>query len=157
MDEEKDTLILIMDDIEVTPRRAVIGSKTYEISTIKSVSLEEKNISPIAGKAVLIISFVLLILGILFCLATFAIRFVRMPDLFSDWPRLSVHFLFADIGLLLMILWSIGFEAIQPTYMVQIETGFVKITILESKDKNYIQRIIKAIDDAIACRAVERQ
>lgn len=157
MDEERETLILKMDDIIVTPSKAVIGPKTYEISTIKSVSLEEKNIRPVKGKAVLIISFVSLILGILFCLATFAIRFVRMPDLFSDWPSINVHFLFAGIGLLLMTLWSIGFEVIQPTYMVQIETGFVKITILESKDKNYIQRIIKAIDDAIARRAVERQ
>lgn len=56
-----------------------------------------------------------------------------------------------------MTLWSKGFEAILPPYMVQIETGFVKITILESKDKNYIQGIIKAIDDASARGTVERQ
>lgn len=150
MVEEKENLLLKMGDIKITPSRAVIGPKTYAISTIKSVSLEQKNINPVAKKAVWILSFASLILGILFCLATFAIRFVRMPDLLYDWPRINMHFLLATIGLLLITLWSIGFEAIQPTYMLQINTEAGKFAILESKDKDYIKKVFNAINEAVA-------
>lgn len=150
MVEEKENLLIKMDDIKVTRSTAVIGPKTYAISTIKSVSLEQKKISPVAKKAVWILSFVSLILGILFCLATFAIRFVRLPDLFSDWPRINVHFLLAGVALLLLTLWSIGFEAIQPTYLLQINTELGKFAILESKDKDYIKKVVNAINEAVA-------
>jgi len=106
--------------------------------------------SPGRGNAVRIVSFLSLLLGILFCMATFAIRFIQMPELFSDWPRINLHFLFAGIGLLLMTLWSIGFEAIQPTYMAQIVTEAGRFTVLESKDNAHIKRVVKAIKEAIA-------
>jgi hypothetical protein len=73
-----------------------------------------------------------------------------MPEFFSDWPRINLHFLFAGIGLLLMTLWSIGFEAIQPTYMIQIDTEAGTFTVLESKDKSHLKRVVKAIHQATA-------
>jgi hypothetical protein len=73
-----------------------------------------------------------------------------VPDFFSDWPRINLHFLFAGIGLLLMTLWSIGFEAIQPTYMLQIDTEAGTFIVLESKDKSHIKRVVKAVNEAIA-------
>lgn len=152
MDRERETIILKTDDIEVTPRKVVIGSKAYEISTIKSVNLEERNMSHGRGNAVRIVSFLSLLLGMLFCLTTFAIRFIQMPEFFSDWPRINLHFLFAGIGLLLMTLWSIGFEAIQPTYMVQIDTEAGTFTVLESKEKAHLTRVVKAINEAISRR-----
>jgi hypothetical protein len=150
MDKERETIILKTDDIEVTPRQVAIGSKTYDISQIKSVTLNERTMSPSRGIAVRIASFLSLLLGIFFCLATFAIRFIQMPEFVSDWPRINLHFLFAGIGLLLMTLWSIGLEAIQPTYSVQIVTEAETFTILESKEKVHIKRVVKAINEAIA-------
>jgi hypothetical protein len=152
MDRERETIILKTDNIEVTTRKVVIGSKAYEISTIKSVNLDERSMSLSRGNVVRIVSFLSLLMGILFCLATFAIRFIQMPEFFSDWPRINLHFLFAGIGLLLMTLWSIGFEAIQPTYMLQIDTEAGTFTALESKDKVHIKRVVKAINEAIARR-----
>jgi hypothetical protein len=150
MDKERETIILKTDDIEVTPRTVVIGSKNYDISTIKSVNLDERIMSRGRSNAVRIVSFLSLLLGIFFCLATFTIRFIQMPEFFSDWPRINLHFLFAGIGLLLMTLWSIGFEAIQPTYMIQIDTEAGTFTVLESKDKSHLKRVVKAIHQAIA-------
>ena len=150
MDRKRETILRRTDDIEVTPRKVIIGSKTYEVSTIKSVNLDERNMSPSRGNAVRIVSFLSLLLGILFCLATFAIRFIQMPEFFSDWTRINLHFLFAGIGLLLMTLWSIGFEALQPTYMIQIDTEAGTFTVLESKDKSHRKRVVKTINQAIA-------
>jgi len=150
MDKERETIILKTDDLEITPRKVVVGSKTYDISTVKSVNLDERNMSPGRGNAVRIVSFLSLLLGIFFCLATFAVRLIQMPEFLSDWPRINLHFLFAGIGLFLMTLWSIGLEAIQPTYMVQIDTETGTFTVLESKDKSHLRRVVKAISEAIA-------
>jgi len=152
MEDLRETIILKVNDINITNIRAVIGAKTYEISTITSVSLEEKNLSPAVGKAVVIVSFVFLVIGFLSCLAALSSRFIHRIEYFSEWPRINVHFLFAALGLLFIFLWSIGFESDKPTYMVQIETPSGKTNILESKDKDYMQRIINAITDAIARR-----
>jgi hypothetical protein len=54
-----------------------------------------------------------------------------MIEFLSEWPRIYVHFLLAVLGLLLILLWSIGFESDKPTCMIQIETTSGKITILE--------------------------
>jgi hypothetical protein len=57
MDREREKIILKTEDIEVTPREVVIGSKAYEISTIESVNLDERNMGPGRGNAVRIVSF----------------------------------------------------------------------------------------------------
>jgi len=56
MDNVCETIILEMDNIRITNVRAFIGWKTYEIADIMSASLAEKNPSPAAGEAHLIVS-----------------------------------------------------------------------------------------------------
>jgi hypothetical protein len=154
MGELRETVILGVNEIKITNARAVIGANTYEMSTIISVSLEEKNLSPVVGTAVVIVSLISLVIGFLSCLAALSISFVRMIMIgyLSDWPRINVHFLFAVLGLLFIYLWSIGWEADKPTYIIQIETASGKSKVLETRDKDYLQRIINAINDAIAPR-----
>ena len=153
MENLRETIILKVNDIRISNLRAVIGAKTYAVSNITSVSLEEKDLSPAVGKAVVIVSLISLVIGFLSCLAALSIPLVRMSMIgyLLDWPRINVHFLFADLGLLFIYLWSMGWEADKPTYIVQIETASGKSKILEAKDKDYLQRIIDAINDAIAC------
>ena len=150
MDDVRETIILETDNIRITNIRAFIGWKTYEIANIMSASWGEKNLSPAAGKAVLML--ISLVIGILSCLAALSIRFVSMMQDFSDWPRINVHFLFAVLGLLFIYLGSIGWNSDKPTYIVQIETASGTSKILEAKDKEYVEKIIKAINEAIARR-----
>jgi hypothetical protein len=150
MDDVSETIILETDNIRITNRKVMVGLKTYEISKIRSVSLEEKNLSSVAGKTLVIISLITFVIGILSCLAALSIRFISIIQDFADWPRINVHFLFAVLGLLFIYLGSIGWESDKPTYIVQIETASGTIEILEAKDKGYVERIIKAINDATA-------
>src|SRR5688572_32822799 len=100
MSDGSETIILATDNIRITNRKAIIESKTYEISKIMSVSLEEKNLSSVAGKTLVIIAFFSFVIGVLSCLAALSIRFISLIQDFSDWPRINVHFLFAVLGLL---------------------------------------------------------
>jgi uncharacterized integral membrane protein len=150
MNGVRETIILEMDNIRITNIRAFIGWKTYELADIRSVSLTEKNGSPTAGKASMIVSLICLVIGILSCVAALSIRFISITQDFSGLPQIIVHLLFAVIGLIFIYLGSIGWESDKPTYIVQIETPSGTSRALETKDKKYVERIIKAINDAIA-------
>lgn len=150
MDQVHETIILEMENVRITNVRAFIGWKTYEIADIRSVSLTEMNQSPVSSKALVAISLVSLVIGILFCVAVLSIPFITMLQEFSGLPRINAHLLFAAIGLLFIYLGSTGWDSDKPTYIVQMETAFGTSTALKTKDKGYVERIIKAINDAIA-------
>jgi hypothetical protein len=150
MDDLRETIILETDNIRITDRRAFIGWKTYEIEDIISVNLVEKKLNRAAGKALVIASLISLVIGILSCLAALYIPFISMMEEYSGLPRINMHFLFAVLGLLFIYLGSIGWESDKPTHIVQIEIPSGKSRALETKDKEYVERIIKAINDAIA-------
>jgi hypothetical protein len=152
MDDVSETIILETDNTRITNRKVIVGWKTSEISKIMSVSLEKKHPSSVGGKTLVSISLISFVIGILSCLAALSIRFISMIQGFSDWPRINVHFLFAILGLLFIYLGSIGWDSDKPTYIVQIETTSRTSKILEAKDKDYVERIIKAINEAIARR-----
>lgn len=152
MDNIHETIILETDNVRITDVRAFIGWKTYEIADIMSASLTEKNPSPAAGKARLIVSLLALVIGILSCVAALSIRFIAMIGTFWGWPQINLHFLFAVLGLLFISLWSIGWESHKSTYIVEIETASGKSQIFGSKDKDHVQKVALAINNAVARR-----
>jgi hypothetical protein len=94
MDGVREAIILEMDNLRITNKRAFIGLKTYEITDISSVSLAERNRSPAADKVFVILSLLCLVIGILSCVAALSIRFVSITQDFFGWPRINVHLLF---------------------------------------------------------------
>lgn len=152
MDDLRETIMLETDNIRITDRRAFIGWRTYEIADIRSVSFDERNLSPASRKAIIIVSLLCLVIGILSCLAALSTHVIGIVVDLWGWPRINVHFLFAVLGLLFIYLWSIGWESHKPLYLLQIETASGKSKILEAKDKDYIQRIINAINQAVSLR-----
>lgn len=152
MNDVHGTILFESDNIRITTRKVLIGLKTYDIADVKSVSMAEKNLSPAAGRTLVITSLLALVIGILSCLAALSIPFIRMMEEFSGLPPINVHFLFAVLGLLLIYLGSIGRESEKPTYTVQIETASGRSRILASKDKALIQKVIRAMDQALARR-----
>jgi len=96
--------------------------------------------------------FTLLVIGILSCVAALSIRFIAMIGNFWGWPQINLHFLFAVLGLLFIYLWSIGWESHKSTYIVEIETASGKSQILGSKDKDHMQKVALAINNAVARR-----
>ena len=98
MDQVPETIILEMENTRITNIRAFIGWKSYEIADIRSVSLAERDLRPAAGKALVIVSLLCLVIGILSCVAALSIRVISITQDFSGLPRIIVHFLFAVIG-----------------------------------------------------------
>lgn len=152
MNDVRETILFESDNIRITTRKVLIGLKTYEIADVMSVSLAEENLSPAAGRTLVIASLLALVIGILSCLAALSIPFISMLEEFSGLPPINVHFLLAVLGLLLIYLGSIGRESEKPTYTVQIKTASGRSRILASKDKALIQKVIWAIDQALARR-----
>jgi hypothetical protein len=144
VNDARETIILETDNIRITDRRAFIGWRVYEIAEIRSVSFDKRNLSPA--------SLLCLVIGILFCLAALSIHIVGIVEDLWRWTRMNVHFLFAVLGLLFICLWSIGWESDKPTYRVHIETASGKSKILETKDKDHIQKVVLAINNAVARR-----
>ena len=132
MNAVHETILLELDNIRITTRKVLIGSKTYEVADVMSVSLTEQNLSPAAGRTLVIASLLALVIGILSCLAALSIPFINMLEEFTGLPRINVHFLFAVLGLLLIYLGSIGRESEKPTYTIQIETASGRSSILAS-------------------------
>jgi hypothetical protein len=156
METVHETIILEADNVRITNLRAFIGWKTYEISRIVSVRLEQQDLNPAAGKIKVIISFISLIFGMLLCSGAMSIRLVSMIENYWYWPRINVYFMFAVLGLLFVYLWSITWEADKPTYIVQIETTSGISKPLKVKEKVKAEKIISAINYAIAYRADQK-
>jgi hypothetical protein len=155
MDQVRETIILEMENTRITNIRAFIGWKSYEIADIRSVDLAEKNLGAAARKPLVIVSLLCIVIGILFCVAASSIRFISITQDFFGLPRIIMHLLFAVIGLIFIYLGSTGWESDKPTYIVQIETSSGRSRALETKDKEYAERIINAIDDAVIRRMNE--
>jgi hypothetical protein len=155
MNDVSETILFESDNTTITTRKVLIELKTSEIADILSVSLAEKNLGAAAGKTVVIISLMAVVIGILSCPAALSIRFISVMEQFSGLPRINIHFLFAVLGLLLIYLGSIGWEPEKPMYTVQIETASGRSRILETQDKALIQKVIRAINQALARRQEE--
>jgi hypothetical protein len=108
MNDVSETILFESDNTTITTRKVLIGLKTSEIADILSVSLAEKNLGAAAGKTVVIISLMAVVIGILSCPAALSIRFISVMEQFSGLPRINIHFLFAVLSFLLIYLGSIG-------------------------------------------------
>jgi hypothetical protein len=141
VNDAREIIILESDNIRITNRKAFIGWRTYEIADMRSVSLDERNLSPTSRKAVFIVSLLCLVIGILSCLASLSVRVIGIVEELWGWTGINVHFLFAVLALLFIYFWSVGWDSDKPTYIVQIETPSGKSKILEAKDNDYIQEL----------------
>ena len=98
MNDARETIILETDNIRITNRRAFIGWRAYEIAEIRSVSFDERNLSPTFRKAVMIVSLLCLVIGILSCLAALSIPLIGIVEEMWGWPRINVHFYLQFLG-----------------------------------------------------------
>jgi hypothetical protein len=113
--------------ITVTSTRAVLGSKTYAMANITSVSLGENQQAAGCGCA-------LLVVGIFFALGLFS----------ADT---------AVIGLIGLAMLAIGVVLMkQKSYVVRIGSASGEANALDNKDRAYIQAIVEAVNQAIIDR-----
>lgn len=111
------------NSVTVTQSRYVTHSKTYAMRNISSVHIFE--IIKSKNKA--------------FFMALFGVIFLFSKDVF--W-----------VGLIIIALGIWWFVSIKNEYAVRISTNSGEANSIISKDRNYIQKIVNALNDAIVHR-----
>lgn len=131
MSNGSETTILQEGLVKITNLRTVIGTITYSMSDIKSVNLtkQAKSWRPL----------LLAIGGILLVL-------------WSILDQTGYYTEFFNIGILLIIVGIALFIAAKPTYAIQIGSAAGKTSILSSTNMSFIQKIVNAMNSAIARR-----
>jgi cbb3-type cytochrome oxidase subunit 1 len=125
--------ILKEKDVKITNERAIIGTKTYAISEVTSVSMdvnEPKLFLPI---------FFIVIAGV--CSVLIALSDMR------EYSEFLTTSLYLGIAGLLFFIFS------QKTkYSVRIRSASGELKVLETFDKEHVERIVKALNEAIVQR-----
>src|SRR5688500_18541288 len=133
MNDVTEFKILKEKDVKITNLRAMIGTKSYDISEITSVKMdvnEPKLFLPI---------FVIVLAAV--CSVLVALSDMRE---YSEFLTTSMYL---GIAGLLFFLFS------QKTkYSVRIRSASGEIKVLEAVDRGHVERIVKAMNAAIAQR-----
>ena len=130
MTETIETSILEEGNVKITNLRAIIGTKTYAMSNVTSVSLGKKKESNTP-------------LGLIILGAAMGISgLFTLPD----------TLVCVGIGGVLAVMGVFGALNSKPTYMVRIGSASGESNILESTDLEQISRIVAAMNDAIVRR-----
>jgi len=125
--------ILKEKNVKITNLRAIIGTKTYAISDITSVSMdvnEPKLFLPV---------FFIVIAGV--CSVLIAVSDMRE---YSEFLTTSLYLGIA--GLVFFILSQ------KTKYSIRIKSASGEFKVLEAFDRNYVERIVKALNEAIVQR-----
>lgn len=132
MNELYETTILQEGLVRITNRRTLIGTQTYSMSDIKSVTVTRRarDVRPIW----------LVLVGILLLL-------------WSIIDRTGYYRDFFNLGILLSVTGIVLVVMAKPSYVIQIRTASGIRDILGSTDPAFIQRIVGAMNDGISGRA----
>jgi hypothetical protein len=133
MKDGSEITILKEGAVKITNLRAIIGTKTYAISNVTSVNM--RIIEP------------KMFLPVLFMVNMGICSVLIASSNMEEYARyLQTGLYLAITGILLMLISS------KTKYRVHIiiETG--ELRILDANDREYVERIVKAMNDAIALR-----
>ena len=123
--------ILKMGSVRITNLRAIFGPKSYELSNITaaSVKVDEPSL------------FLPVFFGVMLGVSAYLVALTNMRE----------YRLYLQVGLFLVIAAIILFIISRKTkYEVQIKNPLSEITVLETYDGNYAERVVKAVNETIA-------
>lgn len=127
-DTPNEQVVFEEGEVKITNRRAVIGSKTYAMSNITSVSMGKQEASGCVPFGLMVISVPFLLVG------------------FANGPER----LWVIVGIVALGLGVLIFRGNKPTFVVQIGSSSGEMKALTSPDRARIERIVTAMNDAIA-------
>lgn len=134
MNDVRETIILEEGDVKITSERAIVGTKTYAISDIISVSI--KRDSSMVGCLIIALISGAFLLGLL--------------SMGGGSGYRVTAFIFLGSAAVVALL-------AQPNYIVQIRSIAGSTDILHSMDQDYLQRVVQAINDALAYKSTDHR
>lgn len=133
MQDISEIILLKKGNIKITNLRAIIGTKAYAMSNIDSVRVQVNE-----PKLFLPVFFMVLVAV---CLGLIALADLQE---FSSFLRTG---LYISIAAFLLFLLS------QKTkYSVRVRSSVSELDILEANDRDHIERIVRAMNEAIILR-----
>jgi hypothetical protein len=120
-------------NVQVTTTRVIIGSRTYTLANISSVSMWQQTPSRLPGVLFAAVGTLALIYAVS----------LDVPLTQNGWLALGV--LLVVVGVVLVALPK-------PKYIVRISSSSGEVNALISPDQNYIVRVVDAINKAIVAR-----
>jgi hypothetical protein len=130
MTEAKETTILKEGNVKVTDQRATFGIKTYKLSNILSARMRVKEPN--------------------FFLPVFFAVILGFCSLLVALSDLDEYSQFLQVGSFVAIAGTLFFLFSRKTkYRVQIRTTVGELSVLETDDRNYAERIVKAVNEAL--------
>jgi hypothetical protein len=137
MSEKEETTILEEGDVKVTNLRVIIGSKTYAMSNIASVSLTTK-------ESISLFTIEIILFGY-FVLLYFVIGVVA-----DSTGGLICCSIAITIPLVIVLFHII--KKTRTSYVVTIISGSSVSNIYESQDEAFIKRIVAAMNYVVVCK-----
>jgi len=134
MNDRSEFTILKEGNIKITNRRVFIGLKTYAMSNILSARVSTNE------PTLFIPVFVMILAGICSVL-------VALSDM-GEYSHFLTVSLYIGIGGLLFFLLSR-----KTKYSVRIRASMGELTLLELNDREYAERIVSALNEAIRLQA----
>jgi hypothetical protein len=134
MNENQETTILQEGLVRITNRRTLIGTQTYPLSDIKSVTVTRRGKSARSIWLVLVGSLLLL---------------------WSIIDQTGYYSEFFNCGIFLSVIGLVLVAIAKPSYVIQIRNSAGVNDILGSTDRSLIQRIVEAMNKGIASRAAD--
>jgi hypothetical protein len=125
--------ILKEKNVKITNERAIIGTKTYPISEIASVNMDVNE-----PKLFLPIFFIVI--------AAVCSVLIALTDMREYSECLTTSMYLGIAGLLFFLLSQ------KTKYSVRIRSASGELNVLEAVDKEHVERIVEAINEAIVQR-----
>ena len=130
MQDVNEITLLKEGNVKITNLRAIIGMKTYAISNIASARMQVNE-----PKFFIPVYFMAIAAG---CFAVFAVADMKE---FSHFMRISIYI---SISAFLLLILSR-----ETKYCVIVRSSVGELKILEANDKNTVDRIVRALNEAI--------
>ena len=129
----EETTIYEDGDIKITNLRAIFGAKTYAVSNISAVEMRSKAPSPFPA-------LIGLLGGVLLLLS--------LPSFFNNrtWDN---NWTLLVIGLILIFFSVMSIRAAKTEYTIAFSSSSGEIKAFQSYDKEEIDEILQALNDAI--------
>ena len=123
--------ILKVGIVRITNLRAIVGTKSYELSNITSASLQvqEPNL------------FIPVFFAVTLGTCSFLIAISNLED-YGHWLQIGLY-----LGIAAIFFFMISRKT---KYRVQLKNPVSEITVLETYDGNYAERVVRAVNEAIA-------
>ena len=138
------------EKVVITNTRAILKGKTFEMANITSVSIVEKDRRRARWIILILLGLAIILFFVVFSMSNPYISFV--DDVSNAVMWFFWNFLCCSPGILLAIVGGVMVFREKTKYIVKICLADRRINSISSSDFVYIQKIVSAINQAIAER-----